>query len=82
VTHLKPRSGSGMIILDINKPMEGSNTVHWREYFAQGMEMIPGITVDREIMNTFDLPRTKMIKAQREIQAKREAERQAETTTA
>ena len=28
----------------------------WREYFADAMEMIPGLKVDREAMHALDLP--------------------------
>lgn len=39
----------------------------WREYMADGLEMIPGITVDREMMATLDLPKAKRRKVQKEI---------------
>ena len=39
----------------------------WREYMAEALEMIPGITVDREMMATYDLPPTKRRKVQKEI---------------
>lgn len=43
----------------------------WRDYMADGLEMIPGVKVDREIMHTFSLPRNKQKKARDEILAKR-----------
>lgn len=49
---------------------------HWREYMADGLEMIPGITVDRELSMTFELPRSKQRKAQKELKAKRKSESQ------
>lgn len=47
---------------------------HWRDYMADGLEMVPGVEIDREMMQTFDLPMNKRKKAQKEIIAKREAE--------
>lgn len=46
----------------------------WREYMAEGMEMIPGCTVDREILDACSLPKSKRIKAIAEIKAKRAAQ--------
>ena len=34
---------------------------------AEALEMIPGITVDREMMATYDLPPTKRREVQKEI---------------
>lgn len=48
----------------------------WRDYMAEALEMIPGIKVDREMMATFSLPASKRRKAQQEIKARREAEKQ------
>lgn len=45
----------------------------WREYMAEAMDMIPGVTVDREILATLSLPKAKRLKAQAEVRAKREA---------
>lgn len=45
----------------------------WREYMAEVMEMIPGVTLDREIMGTLDLPPSKRKKAQAAIKASRAA---------
>lgn len=47
----------------------------WRDYMAEGMEMIPGLKVDRDMLGTMDLPPTKRRKAQAEIKAKRLAEK-------
>ena len=44
-----------------------------REYMAEAMEMIPGVTLDREIMGTLDLPPAKRKKAQAAIKASRAA---------
>lgn len=43
----------------------------WREYLAEGLDLFPGYSVDREIMATLDMPRAKGIKARAEIQKKR-----------
>ena len=45
----------------------------WREYMAEAMEMVPGVTLDREIMGTLDLPPAKRKKAQAAIKASRAA---------
>ena len=47
---------------------------HWRDYMADGLELIPGIKIDREMMFTFDLPASKQKKARQEIKVKRETE--------
>lgn len=44
----------------------------WLDYMAEAMDMIPGVTVDREILATMYLPRTKRKKAQAEIKKRRE----------
>ena len=64
VTNLKS-NGGGMLDLNTGK------ITGWREYMAEGLEMIPGITVDREILATLELPPSKRKKAQAEIKAKR-----------
>ncbi len=51
--------------------------ITWRDYMAEGMEMIPGVVVDREILATMLLPQARRKKAQAEIKARREAEKAA-----
>ena len=46
----------------------------WREYMAEGLEMIPGIVVDREILATLELSPAQRKKAQAEITTKRAAQ--------
>ena len=60
--------GSGMLI-----DTETGQLTPWREYMAEAMEMIPGVTLDREIMGTLDLPPAKRKKAQSAIKASRAA---------
>ncbi len=43
----------------------------WREYMAEGLEMIPGVTVDREMLATYELPPAKRRKAQKELREER-----------
>ena len=50
---------------------EAGEMIHWRDYMADGLEMIPGVKVDREIMHTMGLPRSKRKKAQEQIKANR-----------
>lgn len=68
ISHLKA-DGAG-VLADLNKPSD--QWQHWRDYMADALEMIPGVTVDREMMHTFGLPLTKRRKAQAEIEKKRE----------
>ena len=49
----------------------------WRDYMAEAMEMIPGVTLDREIMATLELPPAKRKKAQAGIRAKRNAAKES-----
>lgn len=50
---------------------KNGGTRYWRDYMADGMEMIPGVKVDREIMHTMDLPKSKRAKAIAKIKANR-----------
>lgn len=52
--------------------LETGQATGWRDYMVEAMEMIPGVTVDREILATMHLPRTKRKKAQAEILKRRE----------
>lgn len=54
--------------------MENNKLTTWREYMAEGMEMIPGVKIDREIMATLELPPSRRKKAQQEIREKRRNE--------
>lgn len=65
--HLKA-NGSGLL-LNIN---DGTSQ-HWRDYLADGMELIPGVVVDRELMHLLELPRTKQRKEIEALKAKRSA---------
>lgn len=76
VTHLKC-DGAG-ILADFEKPSD--QWQHWRDYMADALEMFPGTKVDREMMHTFDLPRSKRKKAQDEIIKNRELTHNAELT--
>lgn len=35
---------------------------HWKEYFADSLDLIPGVTVDREAMYAVDLPKKERLK--------------------
>lgn len=50
---------------------KNGGTRHWRDYMADGLEMIPGVKVDREFMHTMDLPQSKRKKAIAQIKAQR-----------
>ena len=72
VRHCKA-GGTGILLHS-----ETMETQSWREYMADGLEMIPGVKVDREILATLDMPPAKRKKAQAEIKERRAA--LAETT--
>lgn len=57
--------GAGML------NMETGQVTPWRDYMAEALEMIPGVKIDREIMETLYLPPAKRKKAQAEIKARR-----------
>jgi len=48
--------------------------VHWHDYFADAMEMLPDVKIDREILLTMRLPKREGNKARKEIKERREAE--------
>lgn len=52
ISHLKSNGGSEIII-----DTSTYDTRHWKEYFADAMELIPGIKVDREAMYAVSLPK-------------------------
>jgi len=43
----------------------------WRDYMVEALEMVPGVSVDREILATLCLPPSKRRKAQADIRAAR-----------
>lgn len=47
--------------------------IHWHDYFAEGMEMLPGVKIDREILATMRLPKRQGQKARRLIKERRDA---------
>lgn len=49
VNHLsaKGESSGGGLILNV----KNGTTQHWREFMADGLEMMPGVTVDRELLH-------------------------------
>lgn len=53
--------------------METMQLLAWRDYMVEALEMIPGVVVDREILETLRLPPAKRKKAQAELRAKRAA---------
>lgn len=61
---------SKVSLLDAEKQTAKS----WRIYMAEGMEMIPGTTVDHEMLATLELPLKKRKAAQAEIKKRRAVE--------
>ena len=50
-------TGSGMLY----NPDTGTSR-HWKERFADSLELMPGVTVDREAMHAMDLPKKQRLK--------------------
>ena len=66
VTNLTSSPG-GMFGLSTGKVTD------WRDYMVEGMELVPGVKVDREILQTLGLPPSKRKAAQLRIKAERAA---------
>ena len=67
VTNCDMRGGGGLMDVDTGQ------ITPWRDYMAEGMEMIPGVKIDREILATLYLPLAKRRKEQARIRAERRA---------
>lgn len=52
------KAEDGAILFDREK----GTSRHWKERFADSLEMIPGVKVDREAMHAVDLPKRERIK--------------------
>lgn len=50
---------------------ETGDITGWRDYMAEALEMIPGVTVDRGMLATYELPPAKRRKAQQELREER-----------
>lgn len=73
IQHFQPKGG-GAIYNEKTGSIQG-----WREYFADGLEMLPGVKVDREILNAMYLPRAKRNKEIQRIKDQRAADKAAQT---
>lgn len=60
---------------------ETKTSRHWKDRFADSLELLPGIEVDREAMHALDLPKKERIKFFKE-QAARKAQGQETQTKA
>ncbi len=49
--HLEVRSGTDLVM-----NMETGKTKTWRNYMAEGLELIPGLKIDREVLAALSLP--------------------------
>lgn len=54
---------------------ETGKVTSWRNYMAEGLEMIPGVVIDRERLSAMSLPPAKREKALAKINAQRNAEK-------
>lgn len=54
LNHLKV-AGSG-VMMTVDKDGNYQNARHWKEDFADTLELLPGLKVDREAMHALDLP--------------------------
>jgi hypothetical protein len=63
-THLQSRyerSGGGLLL-----NIRTGTSQHWKEYFAEALEMVPGVKVDRELLHAKnDRERRAIIKRKR-----------------
>lgn len=70
----KPRGEMGnAMFLNLNGPAGKTAARHWRDDFADALEMIPGFKVDREMSRLMDRPAKQRDKAIAELKAKRAA---------
>ena len=53
VERLQPYGWTGELI----KSHDPFETIHWKEDFADAIELVPGVSVDREAMHAMSLPR-------------------------
>lgn len=74
VMYLDTPGRSGMII-----NIKTGKSESWRENFADAMEQIPGLKIDREKMHIFGLPYGRQRKARKELEARRSAKTKAHT---
>lgn len=51
--------------------MKTGKVTGWLDYMAESLDMIPGVTVDREILATMYLPKAQGRKAREEIMKRR-----------
>ena len=73
VRHLVPRGGGMGMIMDMNNP--AAAMVHWKDRFADNLELVPGVMIDREMMHIQSLPRTARQKATKKLLAQREKDK-------
>ena len=67
INWLSPKGGGSGVIYNSNT----NQAIYWKNSFADALELIPGVTVDREKMLISDLPRPKQKKALAELEARR-----------
>src|SRR3990172_7802551 len=72
ISHLKA-PGAGMVGKFGDDDTE-AEIRPWREYFAEALEMIPGVKVDREVLELLDLPYSRRQKALGKLKAERTKE--------
>lgn len=68
VTNCNCKAGGSMLNTETMK------IIGWRDYMVEALEMIPGVKVDREILETLNLPPSKRRKAQAAIRERRSAQ--------
>lgn len=68
VTSLKAKDDSGGFIID----MDTGKETHWKDYFADAMELIPGVKINREVMHAYSLPRKQREKFFADLEKKAE----------
>ena len=70
LANLKPKSGTGLIMTGSPGDKE-YGLKHWKEEFADALELYPGVEVDREAMHACDLPKKERDKFFKDREAKK-----------
>jgi hypothetical protein len=53
VVHLRTQGDTGGFFINL----ETGEEKHWKDDFADAMELIPGVKINREVMHAYSLPR-------------------------
>jgi hypothetical protein len=57
IRHMVPGHGATGTVFTLGDKTEIKDRQSWQDYFADALEMMPGLKVDREVAHAFQLPR-------------------------